>query len=59
MNLRLSKARYIDDGNTHSYIFALILQGVLVKHLREYRPYKLVLLLQMLNVNAAVVQAAS
>jgi hypothetical protein len=46
-------------GNTHSYIFALILQGVLVKHLREYTPDQLVLLLQMLNVNATVVQATS
>ena len=54
----LSKARYSNDGNTHSYILALILQGVLVNHLREYRPYKLVLLLQVLNVNAAVVQTA-
>jgi hypothetical protein len=46
-------------GNTHSYILAVILQDALVKYLRECRPYKLVLLLQMLNVNAAVVQAAS
>jgi hypothetical protein len=44
---------------THSYILALILQDALVKHLREYTPDELVLLLQMLNVNAAVVQAAS
>jgi hypothetical protein len=46
-------------GNTHSYILAVILQDALVKHLRERRPYKLVLFLQMLNVNATVVQATS
>jgi hypothetical protein len=45
--------------NTHSYIFALNLQDALVKHLREYTPDELVLLFQVLNVNAAVVQAAS
>jgi hypothetical protein len=46
-------------GNTHSYIFALILQDALVKHLREHTPDELVLLFQVLNVNAAIVQATS
>jgi hypothetical protein len=44
-------------GNTHSYILALILQDASAKYLRERTPDELVLLFQMLNVNAAIVQA--